>query len=78
MSITALSCEHKLLFSPLIVRAELTPLTHCLSFERWHRAVYDFPNRMAFQRMDDSFTGFGAAINADAKTILLSKDSDKN
>jgi uncharacterized membrane protein YphA (DoxX/SURF4 family) len=47
-------------------------------YDRWHRAVFDFPERMAFQRMDDSFARYGASINANDKTIALTKDGDKN
>jgi hypothetical protein len=47
-------------------------------YDRWHRAVFDAPDRVAFQRMDDTFQRYGAAINANDKTIALSKDSDKN
>jgi hypothetical protein len=47
-------------------------------YGRWRRAVFDVPDRMAFQRMDDSFARYGAAIDTNAKTIVLTKDSDKN
>jgi hypothetical protein len=45
---------------------------------RWRRAIFDSPNRMTFQRMDDSFARYGASINANDKTIALTKDDDKN
>ncbi len=47
-------------------------------YDRWHRAVFDSPERMSFQRMDDSFARYGAAINANEKTLELTKDGDKN
>jgi hypothetical protein len=47
-------------------------------YDRWQRAVFDFTDRMAFQRMDDSFARYGAAINGNDKTMALTKDSDKN
>jgi uncharacterized membrane protein YphA (DoxX/SURF4 family) len=47
-------------------------------YDRWHRAVFDVPDRVAFQRMDDSFARYGAAINGNDKTIALTKDNDKN
>ncbi len=47
-------------------------------YDRWHRAVFDIPDRIAFQRMDDSFASFGAEINVNDKTIALTKFSDKN
>jgi hypothetical protein len=33
---------------------------------------------MAFQRMDDSFASYAASIDVNAKTLALTKDSDKN
>jgi len=47
-------------------------------YDRWRRAVFDFSNRMTFQRMDESFASFGAEINVNAKTIALTKSADKN
>jgi uncharacterized membrane protein YphA (DoxX/SURF4 family) len=47
-------------------------------YDRWHRAVFDSPERMSFQRMDDSFARYGASINANEKTLELTKDSDKD
>jgi hypothetical protein len=46
--------------------------------ERWRRVIFDFPNQMAFQRMDDSFTPYAAAINLADKTLVLTKRSDEN
>jgi uncharacterized membrane protein YphA (DoxX/SURF4 family) len=45
---------------------------------RWRRAIFDIPNRMAFQRIDDSFAGYAASINVKDKTIALTSDTDKN
>jgi uncharacterized membrane protein YphA (DoxX/SURF4 family) len=47
-------------------------------YDRWHRAVFDVPDRVGFQRMDDSFARYGATINSSGKTIALTKDNDKN
>jgi hypothetical protein len=47
-------------------------------YDRWQRVVFDFPERVTFQRMDDSFAGYGAAINSNEKIIALTKSSDKN
>lgn len=47
-------------------------------YDRWQRVVFDFPERVSFQRMDESFAGFGAVIDSTAKTIVLTKSSDKN
>jgi len=45
---------------------------------RWRRVIFDFPERMAFQRIDDSFARYGASINVKDKTIALTSDTDKN
>jgi uncharacterized membrane protein YphA (DoxX/SURF4 family) len=47
-------------------------------YDRWRRVVFDFRERVTFQRMDDSFTGYGASINVNDNTIALTKNSDKN
>jgi uncharacterized membrane protein YphA (DoxX/SURF4 family) len=46
--------------------------------ERWRRIVFDFQSFASFQRPDDSFTGFGSAINDKDKTLALTKAADKN
>lgn len=46
--------------------------------DRWRRVVFDFPQSVAFQRMDDSLASFGASIDAHNKTIALTKAKDKN
>ena len=45
---------------------------------RWQRAVFDFPSRMVFQRMDESFAGYDTAINLNDKTMLLTRGDDKS
>jgi hypothetical protein len=47
-------------------------------YARWRRVIFDFPERMAFQRMDDSYAGYSASINVDDKTLALTKPDDKN
>jgi len=47
-------------------------------YDRWRRAIFDFPERMSFQRMDDSFAHYGVAINDKDKTIVFAKDGDQN
>jgi len=49
-----------------------------IDYGRWRRATFDIPNRMSFQRMDDSFARFGATIDVKKQTIALTKDDDKN
>ncbi len=45
---------------------------------RWRRLVFQVPAAMSFQRMDDTFSGYPAAIDTSAKTITLTKPADKN
>src|SRR6478672_7845424 len=45
---------------------------------RWRRAIFDSPDRMAFQRLDDSFAPYGASINLPKKTLALTKKGDKD
>jgi uncharacterized membrane protein YphA (DoxX/SURF4 family) len=45
---------------------------------RWRRLVFDVPERMSFQRLDDSFERRAAAIDVGNKTLTLTKDDDKN
>lgn len=49
-----------------------------IDYDRFRRAVFDFPERMSFQRMDDTFLSLGATINANDKTIALTKSTDKD
>ena len=46
--------------------------------ERWRRAIFDSPERMAFQQMDDSLARFNAQIRAKDQTLTLTKNDDKN
>jgi hypothetical protein len=46
--------------------------------DRWRRAIFDFPNQMAFQRLDDSFAYYPATINPTEKSVALTKRADKN
>ena len=56
--------------------------------ERWRRVIFDFPDVVNVQRMDDSFVGdphpaylalsYKASIDIKGKTIILGKDDDKN
>jgi uncharacterized membrane protein YphA (DoxX/SURF4 family) len=46
--------------------------------DRWRRVVFDFPTFTSFQRPDDTFTGYGSAINEKEHTIGLTKPADKN
>jgi hypothetical protein len=45
---------------------------------RWRRAIFDYPDRMAFQRTDDSFAPYGVSVNLQQRTLALTKSDDKN
>jgi hypothetical protein len=45
---------------------------------RWRRAIFDYTDRMAFQRIDDSFAPYGASINLPERTLALTKKDDQN
>jgi hypothetical protein len=47
-------------------------------YDRWRRVIFDFPDRMAFQRMDDTFARYGTSIDVKNKTLALTKGDDKN
>jgi hypothetical protein len=46
--------------------------------ERWRRLIFDRPDRVTFQRMDDTFFSYGASVNTQDGGIALTKASDKN
>jgi hypothetical protein len=45
---------------------------------RWRRAIFDLPDRMSFQRLDDSFAPYVASVNLQERTLALTKSDDKN
>ncbi len=45
---------------------------------RWRRAVFDYPDRMAFQRTDDTFASYGDSVNLPERTLTLTKSDDKS
>jgi hypothetical protein len=45
---------------------------------RWRRAIFDYPGRMAFQRLDDSFVSYVSSVNPQERTLSLTKKDDKN
>ena len=40
---------------------------------RWRRAIFDFPNRMVFQRTDDSLTRYDTSIDVERGILTLGK-----
>ena len=47
-------------------------------YDRWRRVIFDLPQQIWFQRMDDSFARYGAAIDVGKKSIAMTKRDDKN
>ena len=45
---------------------------------RWRRAIFDYPDLMSFQRLDDSFASYGSSVNLPERTLALTKSDDKN
>ena len=45
---------------------------------RWRRVIFDSPHRMAFQRTDDSFAHYDVSVDANNKTVALTKRNSKN
>ena len=45
-------------------------------YDRFRRVIFDHPARMSFQRMDDTFVGFGNTIDLNAKTLKLTRQPD--
>jgi hypothetical protein len=46
--------------------------------DRWKRAIFDYPESVAFQRMDDSLVRYDVALNVKDQTLALTKPDDKN
>jgi hypothetical protein len=46
-------------------------------FGRYRRLIFDFPTSTSFQRTDDTFSSYGAAIDSTQNTLTLTKGSDK-
>ena len=44
---------------------------------RWRRIVFQFPDRATFQRMDDSFSYYGASLNLKEKSLALTERDGK-
>lgn len=44
---------------------------------RWRRVIFDAPDSMAFQRTDDSFAHYGAAIDEYKHTLALTMERSK-
>ena len=44
---------------------------------RWRRAIFDVPERMAFERTDDSLARYGVTIDAARRTLMLTKGNSR-
>ena len=42
-------------------------------YDRWRRVVFQFPTAMTFQRMDQTFAGYGATVDMARRSILLTR-----
>ncbi len=42
-------------------------------YDRWRRMVVQGATGVTFQRMDDTFTGYGAKVDMSARTITLTR-----
>ena len=44
----------------------------------WRRVIFAFPTSVTFQRMDDTFAFYGATIDPNRKSLVLTRSHDKN
>jgi hypothetical protein len=44
---------------------------------RWRRVIFDSPELVAFQRLDDSFAHYGALVNVYNNTLVLTKGNSR-
>lgn len=47
-------------------------------YDRWRRVVFQTPTTMSFQRMDDTLVPYTTAIDLNARSLSLTKASDKS
>jgi uncharacterized membrane protein YphA (DoxX/SURF4 family) len=46
-------------------------------YGRWRRLIFDYPERLQYQRIDDSFGGYDVAVDTKSQTLALTSDKDK-
>jgi len=46
-------------------------------YGRWRRVIFDYPDYVQYQRIDDSFGGYDLNIDAKTQTLALTSDNDK-
>lgn len=61
----------------LTVDGELHAVTLNDYDRRWRRAIFDYPDRMAFQRTDDSLARYGVSIDTRGRLLRLSKGNSR-
>jgi uncharacterized membrane protein YphA (DoxX/SURF4 family) len=62
----------------LMVDSQVKPAALNDYDRRWRRAIFDYADRMAFQRTDDSLARYGASIDASRRTVRLSKGNSRS
>jgi uncharacterized membrane protein YphA (DoxX/SURF4 family) len=45
---------------------------------RWRRVIFDAPDRIVFQRTDDSFAHYGASIDTGRQSVAVTKGGSRN
>ena len=45
---------------------------------RWRRVIFDFTDRMFFQRWDDSYAAYGVSVDEARRTLALTKGSSRS
>ena len=45
---------------------------------RWRRVIFDEPNRIVFQRIDDSFSRYGVSIDVNRNILVLAKGNSRS
>jgi hypothetical protein len=61
----------------LTVDAEVRPAVVNDYDRRWRRAIFDYADRMAFQRTDDSLARYGVSVDPSSRMLTLSKGSSR-
>jgi hypothetical protein len=47
-------------------------------YDRWRRVIFEYPQFLKFQRMNDSFVSFSIKLDAKRNTITLTNNDDKH
>ena len=62
----------------LLVNGESIPSELQDYDRRWRRVIFDNPDKVTFQRTDDSFARYGASIDSAGRTLAITKSGSKN